>query len=158
MSTEPVCPDTAAPAVELSDEALEDVVAAFEAAEMGVACSVSDEKRQIVTWLAESGFGDAAAALTEWTGPYRSAASRLREAHSLVDWLANYQLLPMPMTMTVNGQGVAAVLCTRHGEGDRAMNMVLVPGSRGLQQATVTLDALFDAAAAHEIGEHGDRD
>lgn len=136
--------------VELADELVEDVIAGFEAGGKGVT-RAPDEKRRIVAWLTESGFHTAAEALTGWPGPGpKPMVQRLREAHELLDWLRNYSVL----SMMVHGRPVTGIECARHGCGSGTRNVTIVPGTR----AALTLDALFDHAAAHEIHEHGDRD
>lgn len=125
----------------LADEPLEDVIAAFAAGEKGITV-MPDEKRQIVAWLAESGFNPAAEALTEWPGPApKTLTQRLREVHELVDWLRHYEV-------TAAMFGVSIVRCTRHGE-DRVAEVVV--------EESLRLDELVDQLAAHEIGSHGDR-
>lgn len=129
--------------IQAEDEPVEDVIAAFAAGEKGIT-AMPDEKRQIVTWLAESGFHAAAEALTEWPGPQpKSMVRRLREAHEMVDWLRHYEVL----ALVSEGRAISALRCTRHGDESGA--------STG--EEILMLDALVDSAAAHEIAEHGDR-
>lgn len=119
--------------VELVDETLEEVVSAFQASEKGVT-RMPNDKRQIVTWLAESGFHDAAQALTEWCGPApRPLRQRLREAHDMLDWLRHYRV--------VHDRYGTDVQCVRHDD-DRA------------PRTGPMLDKLVDSAAGHEIDQH----